>query len=242
MHKKRILLTFGALTGLGLTIVTTVQATVEAVELLDHEKEIGFGAISREDAIRTVLPVTIKPAIFAGLTVLDIICLSISYRNTINSANALAAKLASTIDIFNSYRNVIANTYGEDVEKAIYISVDGGFVEKHIMEDPEKILVVDDFLKIPYETTYEKLLSAMYSVNRKFATNANVSLADFYNYLDFSQENSLAEKFGWSMDLSDELCYLPWIDIDVEETNDDYGNEYYILSYTTEPMFGFNMF
>lgn len=212
--------------GTGLTAIKAGFQTKEIIENPEYSRKEKF-----EKSFKYYIP----PVLIGSST---IACILSAHVLNMRTQATLASAYALVNESYAEYRQAAYEYFGQEAEQ-IDIVVDGGLVETFDKLNPDNIVVVDNFLKIPFEISKEDLLIAENEVNRTFALRGYVSMYDFltfagvvddYRIRDEVDALLLAKKFGWSIDVGAEMGYQ-YIDFYHQRCTDDNGNKYYILKY-----------
>ena len=226
-------MTLVALAGLVGTIRSCYKATVTAADhnLVIYQMEGKWPDFERR--VKEHWKLYIKTGVYATITGTSILAMrhyGISkYDQLLMKFLALEGNYAATYDR-------VAELYGQEKADEIKLEVEGKYLGTYKKRDPNSIVLVDNVLETPIETTMEDYLNARYEVNKLYAKQYYSSLYDFYKLLDVS-DAYLNEAFKKSKNLAQYLGD-DWIDIDILPKTDVNGNEYYSLVYSFKPFPG----
>lgn len=178
----------------------------------------------------------------AGSTILGIVSLNSMCRNTQASLCAAYTTLANS---YSKYRNAAKKIEieGETIDSVI---------ERDIVKQPSKyddiskkkysgyepILIYDNFSERFFECPLIQLTDAEYQFNKRFQTDGEVSVNDFYRDLGIPCIY-YGDDLGWNvMEMSDYYNYC-WIDFELmpitSEDNDPDFRDFYTLSTLIPP-------
>lgn len=224
-----LLLTILGCSGVIGTAVSTANAVLHTKDIIENPK------YSRKEKFRKCFKYYVPPVLIGSST---IACILSAHIINMRTQATLASAYALINESYSEYKKA-TNEYLGDESVQIDIIVDGGYVETFDKTDPDNIVVVDNLLKIPFETSKEQLLLAENEVNRTYALRGYANLYELYDYSGVLEDYRvrdevdaimLSQKFGWSVDVGEEMGYQ-YIDFEHVKCTDDNGNEYYILKW-----------
>lgn len=229
------------LTGIGIagmvgTTVLAVKATPKALRLIEEEKR------KREQDLKPieVVKVAWKPYIPAALSgVSSIACLvgatSVSGRR--NAALATACKLSETA--YSEYREKVAETVGEETEKAIKDKIAKDRVEQNPPAQNEVIitgkgdtLCLDMFSQRYFKSDIDKIKRAQNELNHRMLNNEYVSLNEYYEELGL-RHDQMGYRLGWRVDKG-------LIDLYFSSQLDEDGNPCLTVNFNNPPEYGYD--
>lgn len=214
------------------TVVTTINSTCKATELISSETNESIEEISA-DVKKQIVCMYSAPFLIGVSTISCIVGSNVLNKRTQASILSAYSLLHAS---FTEYKAQVKEEFGVEGEKKVRENI----AKQKIDETSDKdggIWFEDCFLGMPFESTIEQVQKAEYELNRTFILRGYVSLYDFYSYLGIP-ETSMAKMFGWSYDIGVAWGY-EWIDFTHEKTMDDKGREIYLISYTFEPVINY---
>ena len=237
-HTPLILSVLGCIGVVG-TAVTAHKAALDTRFIFENEE------FTRWEKLKKAIPYYVPSVLVGGST---ITCILSAHALNMKTQATLISAYSFLNESYENYRQAVIDEFGEDADNHISIVVNDGIVcDFEKLQDCTDVFV-DDFLKVPFETTKEQLLLAELELNRTFILKGYVSLYDFYSYIGLLEEESvyhdkveeimLSQKFGWSMDVAEDWGYA-WIDITKKAVEDSNGRKYYILKYDFQPVIGY---
>lgn len=231
---KQFILSFTAVVGVGLTMISTIKDTTKACKLIDDN-------MSLEEKIKKTWRCYIPSSIIAASTMLCIIYSDhVSMNQKISMLNALMAvqnnytNLRQSVDKVcdsETKEQILKNTVKQKVPKKLYIERTG---EKTFWEEYSGRF---------FNSTIENVLKAEYLFNKQLSITGFASLNDFYNLLGINTTDE-GEYLGWAVYEGYFGCEAtnPWVDFEHSKMEDDDGCEYYYLSYSNQPEVNYDMF
>ena len=230
---KQFLLSFAAVVGVGLTMVTAIKDTTKACKLIDE-------SMSTKEKIKKTWKCYIPSGMVAASTMLCIIYSDYTSMNQkITLLNALMAaqnnykNLREGVDALDSEtrESILKKTVRQNVPKDIYIERTG-----------EKIFYEEYTCKF-FTSTIDSVLKAEYLFNKQLSIVGQATLNDFYGFLGISKTEA-GEYLGWSVydGYYGASTTSPWVDFEHSKMEDDDGCEYYYLNYSNQPIVNYDMF
>lgn len=221
MNKARFLTIIGC-AGVIATAVASAKAAVKAKE----EKETK--TLKKKDYIR----IYSLPVLIGASTITCVACAQVTNEKTINNATLAYASLYS---LFEEYRKDVREEIGADREDEIFYQA----CHKVFPDGDALYSFYDELMDLEIKATRAQMLKAESDLNRQFIRTGRANVLDFYRYIDPDVKDPIAEQFGWSCELGDELGY-DWIDFDHKRCYDQNEEVYYILGYQQEPLVGYD--
>lgn len=245
LHRSRLRLKEWSptiVTGIGaagviFTTVTAVRATPKALELIEREKrEFGNRELTKLEVVKTAWTCYI-PTVASGIA--TIAC--IFGANAMNQRRQAAMTSAYIFldQSFREYRSKAKEMLGDDGEHEIRTELAKDvYKNSDITPMGEKLLFYVQYHDDFFERTMLEVRDAEYQLNRKFATEGDVCLNDFFELLGL-EKNAMGEFFGWSPETHYENYRCPWIEFEHNLTVLDDGLECYIIEMPCEPKAGY---
>lgn len=238
--KLSTILSIVAVAGTIATTIFAIKATPKAQKIM-KEKDIDLKKLKKEDyipAAKEILPVYI-PCILAGAG--TIACIISANRISMKQQLALVGAYAALSKSSMKYKNKVKELFGMDADERVReeIAKDNmadkfKSASKAGFTEPEKLLFYDQYSDQYFEKTLVEVLDAEYQLNKKFITNGEVSLHEFYELLGI-ESKSFAKNIGWSTDAGLTYYGYQWIDIEHQLVSIDGDLGCYILAFVSNP-------
>lgn len=228
------ILTFVGAVGLIATTISAINATQKATRRLDKAVEEKGEELTTMEKVQIAGPYYI-PTVVGGTSTL--ICMF--------GANALNQKQQATLmsaymlmdRSFKEYKEKVKELYGEEANENVENQiVKGRFKEEPIEDiDDGKRLFYEEHYGNFFESTVVEMQDAMYQLNRKFVTEGEIEVNDFFELLGLDRVEAM-EGYGWTQELSFDCYNYTWIDIQMRLVEMEDGMECYILHFPFEPV------
>lgn len=191
------------MTGIGVagviaTAVLTGRAAYSAAIKIKLES---VRVLPREEAIKLVWKEFIPPAIVATVSICAIIC-----ANRVESRRAAAVAAAFKISqrFATEYQERAAEALGKKGDEDIRADIAKNRLEnlpniETIIIDGTNVLVYDERSDRAFESSMEKIRSAVNQINYEVNQNFYATLTDFYNLLGLKSTQE-SDQVGWSSD------------------------------------------
>lgn len=229
------------------TAILSVKATPKAIGLIEEEKNIKGGDISKLEAVKVAWAVYI-PAVTTGLATIACIFGS-EFINKKKQASLISTYILLE-NSFKDYKRKLKELYGNETHKSI---VDALVVEKS--ENPginggyfavdcdlsiednngEPKLFYEEYSNRYFEATLEQVISAEYHLNRNYILRGYTVLNEFYDFLGIKNTDQ-GSILGWTP--TDEGEY--WIEFNHRKVTMDDGLECYIIEMPFAPQADFH--
>jgi hypothetical protein len=233
-NDKQFILSFAAVMGVGLTMISAIKDTTKACKLIDDDMTL-------EEKIKKTWKCYIPSSVVAASTMLCIMYSDhVSMNQKISMLNALMAvqnnytNLRQSVDEVcdsETREQILKNTIKKKVPKELYIERTG-----------EKIFYEEYTCKF-FTSTIDNVLNAEYLFNKQLSIVGFASLNELYELLGISKTEA-GEYLGWAIyeGYFGANATNPWVDFEHEKMEDDDGIEYYHLSYSNQPEVNYDMF
>lgn len=229
--------------GVVATAVMAVKATPKAMSLIDDAMEEKGNKLTTWEKVKVAGP-TYAPAIITGLG--TIACI---FGSNVISKHQQAALMSAYALLDNSYKEYKKKTdelYGEEAGERIRgeIAKDKYAGDGSLLDD-DKELFFDFYSGRYFNSTKEKVMMAMYEVNRQMAVDGAVSLNELYTLMGLETDPAY-DVVGWSIGEIDAMYWHPWIEFQLEDTIIEEETEYSdgiectIVHMPMEPFPGYN--
>lgn len=224
-----------AIIGLVGTVISTVLATKSAVKAIEEQESESGEPLTTAEKVKTCAVYYIPPILTGLATTACIVGTIAENKKAIASISGSYAMIA---DQYRRYRTATRNVFGEDGHQAVlkemetvpkadvYISAQSLSGDFDLPRNSKKYLFYDSISDIPFESTYEDVLTALYHLNRNFSGRGYVELNEYYKFLGIDCDSRL----GWSVTDFD----IPSLDIGIYKGEKN-GKECYILVPLFEP-------
>ena len=222
--------------GVVATTVMAVKATPKALSLIEDAEEEKGGKLSKWEKINVAGPVYI-PSVITGVATMACILGSnvISKRQqaTLMSAYALLD------NSYKEYRKKTDELYGEDAGKQIRGEIaKDRYTGDDKPSDNDNVLFFDEFSGRYFNASMVDVMKAEYDINRKLTTWGGVYLNEFYELVGLPTTD-YGDHLGWSAAGLYDMYWEQWLDFHHEKFMLDDGLEGYIITFTQEPIPGF---
>lgn len=248
-HNTPTILTVIGAAGVGMTVVSTVQATTKAVKRLDAAKEEKGEDLTKTEIFMTAVPVYVRPIALGTATITCIFCANV--LNKRKQASLISA-YALLDNAHKEYTGKLKELYGEETDSKIREAIAMDKRNEEItayapgLNSPishgEKVLFYEEFRGAYFEATMNDVLNAEYHLNRNFALRGCANLNEFYEFLGL-EKTDFGDTLGWSADEFIESGLTPWIDFDhvLTPVSDD-GMECYRIFMEFAPTPGYDIY
>ena len=211
------------LTGLGVvgvfsTAVMAAKNTPKALEVLEEKdnykvEKYGYHLTRFEKAL-AMAPAYI-PAILMGTATAGCI-LGANHINKQNQA-ALVAAYTYLHSEYDCYKRKVKEIFGEEAEKKVREELEKDiYLHEQFGNVDEKKLFYDEFSNRYFEMSIYEFQKLMYDVNRIFNHIGELSLNEFYEFLQLSP-TELGDKIGWNGHKDWECTGFSWIHANLVE-------------------------
>ena len=219
--------------GVVATVITTINSTCKASELISAEKNEPTNEIS-DYVKKQIICLYLTPILVGVSTILCIIGSNVLNKKAQASILSAYSLLYTS---FITYKERVKNEFGEAGDRKIR----GNLAKQkfdNVSDKENDVWFIDSYLGMVFKSTTEQVQRAEYELNRIFILRGYASLHDFYTYLGIS-ETSLARMFGWSFDIGADSGY-EWVDFKHEKKIlNDRGREAYLITYPFEPVINY---
>jgi len=231
---KQFLLNFAAVTGVCLTMVSTIKDTTKACKLITDDM-----------ALKEKIKKTWKCYIPSGIIALStILCIIYSDQVSMNEKIALLNTLTTVQNKYKLLHESVDENCDEETKTKILNDTVKNKVPKDLyLERTGKKIFWEEYTGKFFSRTIDEILRAEHLFNKQLSIVGKASLNDFYNCLGIPETED-GEYLGWSVYNE---CYIsaatnPWVDFEHSKMEDDDGCEYYYLNYSNQPIMNYNMF
>ena len=229
------------MTGIGLmgtSVIFGMKAGIKAKEVIDKKTKEKGGNLSKEELVKTVLPVCAPTiATFAAGAVCVVCADHIHVKR--NAALTAAATLAERS--LNAYAKAVKEEVGEEKEKEIRnkttISEAVKNIEQGKVQTPVNfpngdcnILCYDDLSGRYFHSNKNRIESAANRFNKQMRDEVRLTLNEWYGYLGLD-DVQIGENLGWDIDDNG------YIDIVYLSRLDDNGRPAMVIGYSKPPKY-----
>lgn len=217
------------------TAVLSGKASIKAsanVQKAKREKEV----VTKIEVVKIAAPSYILTAVCGVTTIACIIGSNTLNRKQIASLIGAYALLKKSYD---EYQNKVRELYGDDdpVRNAI---VQDRYTDSAVSDfkDDETLLFYDEYHEEFFHRKMIEVLDAEYQLNRKFVTDGEASLNDFFRLLGLP-ETEEGDILGWSLEACCDFFAFTWIDFQHPLIKMEDGMECHILEFVSKPFAGY---
>lgn len=224
------LLTYAAIAGMITTVALAIKATPKTVRLCEEVRQTKEEP-SASDYVKKTWTCYIPMLVSGSVTIACIL-----EANVINK-HRQAALTSAYILIDQSYKD-----YKKKVKEVIGVTEEHR-VQEAIVKDKykntegltgEKLVFYMDYQERFFERTMLEVRDAEYELNRRFASDGEVRLNDFFELLDLPK-NKAGEILGWSQEASYDFFNYFWIEFEHELVTMDDDMECYVINLPYSP-------
>lgn len=209
--------------GVVATAVMAVKATPKAMSLLDDAIEEKGDKLTTWEKVVVAGP-TYAPAVITGAA--TIACI---FGSNIISKHQQATLMSAYALLDNSYReykNKVDELYGEEAGENVRseIAKDKYTGDDETIDNNQE-LFFDFYSGRYFNSTQERVLMALYELNRRLACNFTVNLNEYYSLIGLEAKPEY-ENLGWNQFQLQEMYWSAWIDFALENTVIEEETEY----------------
>ena len=221
-NASTILTCLGA-AGVVATAVLAVKETPKAMSLLDDAREEKGDKLTVLEKVLVAGP-TYAPAVITGAATIACIfgsnVISKRQQATLMSAYAL---LDSS---YREYKNKVDELYGEEAGERVREEIaKDKYTGDEELPDNNGELFFDFYSGRYFNSTQERVLMALYEINRRMACDFTVTLNEYYELIGLEPKPEY-EQLGWSYGQLQEMSWSSWIDFGLEDTIIEEETEY----------------
>lgn len=232
------ILTIAGSVGVVLTAVTTANATVKAVCLVNEAECQKKDTLTKKEVFVTTAPSYIPPILVGSATIACVVASNLLNKRQ-QASLASAYMLLDTT--FRDYKKKVVEMYGENADKDVKAELlkerykEQGVVK--IRTDETLLFYIDQYGQI-FERTFAEVQDAEYRLNRKLAMDGEASVNDFFELLGLDT-NKVGACLGWDQEGVCDFFMPPWIDFEHQLVRMEDGMECFIINFVTEPTPGY---
>lgn len=222
--------------GVVVTSIMAVKATPKAIMLLDDARTEKGDDLTKFEKVMVAGPAYI-PAVVVGVS--TIAC--IFGANALNKRQqaALMSAYALLNNSYKEYKSNVANLYGEEADSRVREEIaKDKYTGNDKSNDNDNVLFYDEFSGRYFESTTTDILKAEYEINKKISGCGGAYLNDFYHALGLDP-TEYGGHLGWSASDLYEMYQEQWLNFNHEKFMLDDGLEGYIITFSQEPIPGF---
>lgn len=228
------------LTGIGLvtiasSVVLAVKATPKALFVVEHEEIERAHPLTTKEKIEVAgkLYIPAAAAFVAGSA-----CIIGASSIHLHRNAALAAAASLTDATFKSYREVVSEKIGEEVEKDIHKEVAAKKMEEHSPETKiinlphgdDTVWCYDPLVDRYFWSSINSINSAVNIFNRQMRYDVKLSVNEWFDTLGLDHA-VLAEGLGWDIDTNG------YLELTFDSRLDKTGKPAMVLVYTNPPQY-----
>lgn len=229
------------LTGLGVagvfsTAVMAAKATPKALDILEQKeqyKQQEYGQpLTRFEKALVMIPAYIPTILMGTATTACII--GANHINQVKQASLMAAYTYLDSE-YKAYQQKTKEIFSEEGEKKVREELEKErFIHKEYGDPGEKKLFYDEFSNRYFEMSIHELLLAVYEANRMYNYLGEISLNNFYEFLDL-KPIELGKTLGWNS-YKDMECYgFCWLEVRWERIETPDNLEAYAIRFEIDP-------
>lgn len=223
-----LLLAIGAVSSVGLSVVTTVKATLAVEDIVESD-------IPKKKKRTAIVKKITPPAIS---TAVAITCIIFLYTHNKKKEAALVGALVSANELIRKSQSKLTDEQKNQVfdeyygEKFRSIDIPDG-------KKPDEIVVVEPISGQVFFTTKEKLIFNESEFNNLFTLKEIVSFNEWLDILELDYHRPDGEMFGWSKEA--EFWYgYKFIEFEHRKYyKRETGEEYYVINYVFPPHYDY---
>lgn len=229
------------LTGLGVvgvfsTALMAAKDTPKALKMLEEKDEYKVEHhgehLTKFEKVLAMTPSYI-PTIVMGIATVGCI-LGANHINKMNQASLMAAYTYLDSE-YKLYQNKVKEMFGEEAEKKVREELDRDrYLHEHFGSVDEKRLFYDEFSQRYFEMSLFEFQKLMYDVNRIYNHIGELSLNEFYEFLQLSPIE-LGDKIGWNGHKDWECTGFSWIHAELVDIETPDGLEAFGLVFDKDP-------
>lgn len=216
--------------GVVATAITTAKAAPKAKEVLAMAEAQKGEKLTRMEAIRISGPMFL-PSVIIGTATIG----CIFGANLLNKRQqaALVSAYALLDSSYKSYRDKVAEVYGEEAEKSIKAAVAEDLSQDREEPENENDVLFFDFISMQhFYSTLEEVMDATYRFNNNLAISKYSCVNEYLDTLGVPRVD-WGYELGWNAYDFDTGEYK--VDFVIEKTVHDDGLEQYIISAVNGP-------
>ena len=229
------------LTGAGVagvigTAVLAAKATPKALDILAEKEEYkqekyGY-PLTRFEKVLAMAPAYV-PATLMGIATTG--CILGAHKIHVNREASLISMYTTLRTVHDEYRRKVLEVCGEDTARYIDAELEK---EERLIEQygspTEPVLFYDEYSKRYFEMSIFDMMRAIYEVNRMYTFQGELSLNNFYEFLNLAPV-AIGDKLGWNA-TKDSICRgMAWLDITWVKIDTPDGLEAFGLIFTVNP-------
>lgn len=222
--------------GVVATTVLAVKETPKALTLLENAKEEKSEDLTKFEAVCVAAPAYI-PAFLVGVS--TIAC--IFGANALNKRQqaSLMSAYALLENSYKEYKSKVIEAYGESADAYVRQEIaKDKYTGDEKTDDNDSVLFYDELSGRYFQSTTVDVLKAEYEINKKLTNWGGAYLNDFYNLVGLPPTD-YGDHLGWSAAGLYEMYWDQWLDFHHEKFVLDDGLEGYIITFSQEPIPGF---
>ena len=233
-------LTGASILGLVGTAVMAAKDTPKALEILqekeDYKVEKYGHKLTRIEKAIALVPGYLPTILTATATAACI--LGANYMNEKHQASIIAA-YTQLFNSYDQYQRKVKEVFGEEAEKKIREEIQNDiFLHDEYGSVNEKKLMYDEYSNRYFEMTLYELQVAMYNLNRMYNHIGEMSLNEFYEFIDLKPVD-IGDKLGWNGHKDWECCGFSWIHLFFEKIETPDGLDVLAIRFNIEPSIDF---
>lgn len=141
---------------------------------------------------------------------------------------------------YKSYRDKIIEIYGKEADREAKAAVAKDTYEPvEPPADSEVLLFYEEHYGQYFQRRMTEVQDAEYRLNRKFATDGEASLNDFFEFLGLD-EREIGDSLGWTQESICDFYNPAWIDFEHQLVTMDDGMECYIIHILVTPTYQYD--
>lgn len=226
------LLSIAATVGVVVTTVLAVKATPKAEEKIRDIPKKENEELSKKEIIKATWKVYI-PTLLVGTATIG--CIIGSNSLSRKQQAALAGAYVVLAKNYKRYKDQVIQFFGEDADKKVKDAIAKDEVENERRPVSSDVcLFYEEHYGEIFQRSMLEVLSAEYEMNRRFITNGEVPLNDFYDLLALDHRLD-TEELGWGQEDVFDACQCCWLNFEHQLTVTDDGMEIYTITVDAPP-------
>lgn len=230
------ILTCMSICGVVSTAISAAKDTPKALDILkekeEYKKEHYGEPLTKTEKVLAMVP-SYLPTILMGTATVSCI-LGLNHVHQIKQAE-IAAAYTYLHSEYDCYKRKVKDMFGEEAEKKVREELEKDrYLHEHFGNVDEKRLFYDEFSQRYFEMSLFEFQKLMYDVNRIYNHIGELSLNEFYEFLQLSPIE-LGDKIGWNGHKDWECTGFAWIHAELVDIETPDGLEAFGLVFDKDP-------
>lgn len=226
------LLSIAATVGVVITTVLAVKATPKAEAKIRDIPKKADEEPSKKEIVKATWQVYI-PTVLVGTATIG--CIIGSNSLSRKQQAALAGAYVVLAKNYKRYKDQVIQFFGEEADEKVKDAIAKEEVKDvKPSSSSSTCLFYEEHYGEIFERSMLEVLSAELEMNRRFVTNGEVPLNDFFDLLALDHRIE-SEDLGWGQEDVFDACQCCWLNFEHHLTVTDDGMEVYTISVETPP-------